>query len=133
GWDSSGETSVPAVGGQVVEPVYDIFLNEGQNALLIRTRQNVSLRDSRTGYLLNEFSHMDWHTTALAWVPDSQYFLASNRTGRVSLMDRRYEHAVVFSAVAHQSDVHAIAVSQTGTLAASGSKQHLCLWDLKQQ
>lgn len=96
-WDESQrQDELLATTPPCAEPTYDIQLNENVHAMLVRTRGNLLLRDSRTGSLIREFPQFDW-LRCVTWLPGSHRFLVGCRNGRLMIMDSRYPNAVVVS------------------------------------
>ncbi len=130
-WDAAEEEDFAAAANrQLAEPIYDIHLNGRANAILVRSRKTVSVRDARTGLLIREFPHLAEFADCVRWLPGSDRFLAGCRDGSLRILDARDPDTVLFASKAHQWNIRSTAVSRDGKTAVTGSDDRVCLWDL---
>lgn len=114
-----------------IEPIYELELDENQ-LLVLRTRRRVLIRDLRSGELLDALPAEAHIVATSKWVPNSQQLILAYADGRIAFMKRDESWRTTFTAQWHREDIRTIAVSNDGRLAATGSPDRLCLWDVDQ-
>jgi WD40 repeat protein len=113
------------------EAIYDIQIDEGKNAVLLRTRHNIVVRHRRTGELIRELSSHPLAATAAVWVPTSERILVGCSDGRVLLWESSGSPAELPFAHVHKTSILAAAVSKSGRIAVTASGDCVCLWNLE--
>lgn len=115
-----------------VEPIYQLELSEQQQFLVLRARQQILFRDVESGELMESLPALPHIVSASKWIPSSQQLILGHGDGRVALLKRGESWKMKYTAHVHQEDIRSIALSSDGRLAATGSLDRLCLWDLEQ-
>lgn len=115
-----------------IEPIYQLDLGEPDGLVVLRTRRQILLRDLEGGELLESLPALPHILASSQWNPPSQQLILGYSDGRVGLLKRDESWTIQHTAHIHQDDIRSIAVSPDGRLAATGSSDRLCVWDLQQ-
>ena len=130
-WEASEDGGLSAAGKpELAEPLYDIQINDTADAILIRSRHQVAIRDLRTGLLINVFPHLAESAQTVCWLPGSHRFLAGCQDGFLRILDSCDPHTELFASKAHQWNIRSSVISRDGGMAVTGSEDRVCLWDL---
>jgi WD40 repeat protein len=129
-WEDSSSAMALSRQQSLVEPIYEVQINESGNMMLVMTRNDVIIRDLHSGMLIQELSFLQGKASTAVWVPHSQKILAGCRDGRLLMLDEFQITAASSFAKTHKHAINSIAISQAGTLAVTGSSDRICLWDL---
>ncbi len=112
------------------EPIYEIHINEKAQKVLVHSRHNLTVRDSQTGLLLNEFPEFQWSASSVCWLPGSQQFLLGGMDGSLRILDSRFANSELFAFPGHRNEIRSLAITRDGGTLVTGSQDRICRWDL---
>jgi WD40 repeat protein len=115
---------------RVEEPIYGIEVNEPTGTILVRSRESVAVRDLQTGTLIQAFSTHAFPMTEAVSVPRSREILVGNANGGLKLMGNPLSSEVRFASRVHDDSIRSAVISKCGRIAATGSSDRICLWNL---
>ena len=115
------------------EPIYEMLVNEETQKILVRSRRRLTVRDARTGLLLNTLPESQEAASSICWRPGSDEFLLGSADGSLRILDSRSSNRALFTLRGHQRDIRALAITRDGMTAVSGSQDRVCLWDLNRR
>ncbi len=129
-WDERDSESALAVSSELCEPIYHIESGSNELALLVRTRGDLVVRDQNTGELLKQLPKQQANPASAAWVPRSRQVLIGFADGRLMLWEPERSSEWYFPRRIHRQSIRAVAITNEGTTAVTGSLNRICVWDL---
>lgn len=131
-WEESAGL-MPQKHGEAIEPIYDFSLSDGEDLLLFEARTELLVRDSQSGDILHRRPLDRDYVWVAAWIPCTTDILLADSRGQLRRLDGEDSWTASDLPSPHQQQIYSLASTRDGRIAATGSADCLCLWNLPEE